>query len=177
MGTLVPIPPPPPGPPAGEYIPREEAAVPPEVAAVRALAKLLDSAVAIPGTNFRVGLDALIGLIPVVGDLAGLLSSGFILAVAARAGVPKAVLARMLLNVGADAAVGAVPVVGDVLDVAWRANTRNAALLEQALADPRRAGRSSWWVVAGAVAGVLILTAGGIALSVWLVRLLWDALG
>ena len=109
MSILVPSPSPPPGPPAGEYIPREQVVVQRDLANVRALAKLLDSAVAIPGTNFRIGLDALIGLIPVAGDLTGMLVGGYILAVAARHGVPKPVLARMLLNIGGDALAGSVP--------------------------------------------------------------------
>lgn len=177
MSTLVPVPTPTPDPPAGEYIPRERAEVDRALAGVRLLAKLLDSAFTIPGTKFRVGLDPLLGLIPVVGDLAGMLAGSYILAVAARMGVSKAVLARMLVNIGADAVAGSVPVVGDVLDAAWRANVKNAALLEQAVADPRGTGRSSGWVVAGVVAAVVAITAGGFALAVVLARLIWDAVG
>jgi hypothetical protein len=177
MSTLVPLPTPPPDPPVGEYIPRERAEVDRALAGVRLLAKLLDSVFTIPGTKFRVGLDPLLGLIPVGGDLVGMLVSGYILAVAARLGVSKAVLARMLLNVGADAVAGSVPVVGDVFDAAWRANSKNAALLEQAVADPRGTGRSSGWVVAGVVAAVVAITAGGLALAVVLANALWGAVG
>lgn len=166
MSTLVPLPPPPPDPPVLPSTPIGRAEVDRKLAGVRALAKLLDAAVTIPGTKITVGLDALIGLLPVVGDLTSMLASGYMLTTAAKLGVSKGVLARMLVNIGADAAVGSVPVVGDLLDVAWRANTRNAKLLEQAVHDPASAGRTSWWVVAGMLAGVVAITAAGIALTV-----------
>src|SRR5215216_3254920 len=86
-------------------------------ARVRALARLLDAAVRVPGTNVRVGLDALIGLIPGVGDVAGVAFYGYIILAAARLGVPVPVVLRMLLNVATDTVVGAVPLVGDIFDV------------------------------------------------------------
>jgi hypothetical protein len=177
MSTIVPAPVPPPDQPIGEYIPREQVRVQQDLANVRALAKLLDSAVEIPGTNFKIGLDALIGLLPGVGDLIAMAIGSYIVTTAARLGVPKAVLGRMLLNIGADTAVGSVPVVGDVLDAAWRANSKNAALLEEALADPQRVGRSSAWVVAGMLTAVVAITAAGIALTVVLAKWLWTAVG
>ena len=171
MSTLVPpLPPAPLGQPEGEYIPRE-------LVHVRALAQLLDSAFTIPGTKFKIGLDALIGLIPGIGDAIGMLVGGYIVTTAARLGAPRAVLMRMLLNLGTDAVAGSVPLVGDVLDAAWRANVKNAALLEQAIADPRRTGRTSAWVVAGLALAVVAITAGGLALAVVLVRLVWNAMG
>src|SRR5687767_8986818 len=99
---------------------------------VRQLARLLDSAVRIPGTNIRVGLDALLGLIPGIGDAIGAALSGYIVLAAAKLGLPKSVLARMVLNLGIDTAVGAVPILGDLFDVAFRANTRNIALIDSA---------------------------------------------
>jgi hypothetical protein len=132
------------------------------LAGLRRLVRLLDGAVGIPGTSVRFGLDALIGLVPGVGDLAGAALSGFVVLSAARAGVPAAVLLRMVLNVGIDVLVGAVPVLGDLFDVAWRANVRNLALLEQAVGDPGRARRSSGAVVGGVLVLLLvILVLGG----------------
>ena len=148
-------------PPEGEFIPRE-------LARVRALARLLDDAVAVPGTHFRVGLDAALGLIPVVGDAAGGLIGSYILLTAARLGVPRVVLARMLLNVAADSALGVVPLAGDVLDAAWRANRMNARLLEAHLLDPRGTTRGSWLTVAALAAVLFVLVAGTVAVGVWL---------
>ena len=95
------------------------------VGRARALARLLDSAVTVPGTNIRVGADSLIGLIPGLGDVAGAVLSGYIVLVATRLGAPASVVARMLLNIGIDTLVGSVPVLGDLFDVAWKSNQMN----------------------------------------------------
>lgn len=97
------------------------------------LAVLLDSAVGIPGTRWRVGLDALIGLIPGIGDAIGLILGAWFLVEGARVGAPSALLLRMAGNIGLDALVGAVPVLGDVFDIAFKANRRNARLLGEHL--------------------------------------------
>jgi hypothetical protein len=110
---------------------------------VRRLAWLLDSSIPIPGTGFSIGLDALIGLFPVVGDVAGVLLSSYILREAARLGVPKSTLVRMALNVGIEGALGTIPLAGDVFDAAWKANQRNARLLDAWLERPGRTAAAS----------------------------------
>jgi hypothetical protein len=107
----------------------------------RRLAWLLDDAVRLPG-GFRVGLDALLGVIPVVGDALGLAASVRIVDIARRAGVPVPVLVRMVGNIAGDALIGAIPLVGDLFDFGFKANARNVDLLEQHVAqaedgDPR----------------------------------------
>lgn len=94
------------------------------------LSRLLDSAFRIPGTPVRVGLDSLIGLIPGVGDAVGIVLGGWFLVEAVRVDAPAGVLTRMAGNVAIDALVGVVPVLGDAFDVAFKANLRNARLLE-----------------------------------------------
>ncbi|MDZ7826915.1 MAG: DUF4112 domain-containing protein [Gammaproteobacteria bacterium] len=96
------------------------------------LAGLMDSSVRLPG-GFRVGVDGLIGLIPGIGDLAAAGTSFYIIALAARAGVPRRGLARMALNVAVDAGIGAIPVLGDLFDFAFKANLRNARLMDKYL--------------------------------------------
>ncbi|HVF34542.1 MAG TPA: DUF4112 domain-containing protein [Candidatus Saccharimonadia bacterium] len=139
---------------------------------VRKLARLLDAAVRIPGTNIRIGLDALLGFVPGVGDAIGAALSGYIVLAAARLGLPKSVIARMLVNLGVDTVVGAVPVVGDLFDVAFRANTRNVALIEAAMNEPRRTRVQSRKLVAGVVAAIL----GVLALAVVAIVLLFRAI-
>jgi hypothetical protein len=97
------------------------------------LARWLDSAVRLPRTHWRVGLDPLLGLIPVIGDLAGLALSLLIVAASWRLGASAGTLARMVLNITLDAVIGSVPVVGDVYDVFARTNERNVRALERAL--------------------------------------------
>lgn len=139
---------------------------------MRGLAGALDTVFRIPGTNMRFGADALIGLLPGIGDVAGAGMAGYIILVAAKLGAPAPVLLRMLLNVAIDTVVGAVPLAGDVFDAAWRANSRNAALLERHLASPATARRASRWVIAGVFVALFLLVAGAVAVSVLLVRAL-----
>ena len=98
------------------------------------LSRLLDIAFVVPGTNIRFGVDAILGLIPVVGDWAGVALSSLVILEAARIGVPAGLLARMVGNVVIEGVVGSVPIAGDVFDVFWRANRRNLALLRRHLA-------------------------------------------
>jgi hypothetical protein len=104
------------------------------LARLDALARLMDSAVAIPGTNIRLGLDALIGLVPVAGDLISNVISTYIVWEARRLGVSRLTVARMLANTAVDTVIGAIPILGDAFDVAFRGNMRNLALLRAHIA-------------------------------------------
>ncbi|GLK78760.1 hypothetical protein GCM10008174_05010 [Methylopila turkensis] len=95
------------------------------------LAHLLDSRWRIPGTNWRFGVDALVGLVPVAGDLSAALVSGYMIKRAHELGAPSHVLARMVGNVALDTVVGSIPILGSVFDVAFKANRRNIALLRR----------------------------------------------
>ena len=101
------------------------------IARIDALATLLDTALVIPGTTVRFGLDALIGLFPAVGDIITTALSLFIVHEAYQLGAPSHVIVRMLGNVALDGVFGAVPLVGDAFDILWRANRRNMRLLHE----------------------------------------------
>ena len=101
------------------------------LARLDALAKLLDVAFIVPGTNFRYGIDGLIGLIPVVGDIITTAISLWVVREARALGAPWHITARMLGNVAVDGVVGLVPVAGDAFDVMFRANMRNVRLLRR----------------------------------------------
>jgi hypothetical protein len=107
------------------------------------IAWLLDNSIPLPGLKFRIGIDAILGLIPGLGDVLGVLLSSYIVREAARLGAPRSVLLRMAWNVGVEGVVGIVPFIGDIFDAAWKANQRNYLLLEHYLDNPRRAVRSS----------------------------------
>ena len=95
------------------------------------IAWLMDRAFHIPGTRIRVGLDALLGLLPIGGDvLTGLVQAGLVLVALRHYKVPKTVAARMAANVLLDVAVGAIPLLGDLFDIGFKANTRNIRLLD-----------------------------------------------
>jgi hypothetical protein len=99
------------------------------LARVTRLARLMDAAIAIPGTRIRLGADAVLGLAPGVGDLVAKIASAYILYEAHQMGLPKHKLLRMGGNVLVDLVFGSVPVAGDVFDVFWRANMRNIKIL------------------------------------------------
>ena len=105
---------------------------------LRRLAVRMDSAFRLPVVGVRVGWDAILGLVPGVGDALALLPSAYILKEAHRMGAPRHLLARMGLNTGIDLVIGAIPVVGDLFDIGWKSKLRNVALLERHLAEPSR---------------------------------------
>lgn len=103
------------------------------LARLDSLARLLDTAFVVPGTNIRFGVDAVIGLLPGLGDVITTALSLYIVREARALGASKAVIGRMMFNVAVDGAIGLVPVLGDVFDVAFRANRRNVMLLQRHL--------------------------------------------
>lgn len=139
---------------------------------LKQLAWLLDSSIPIPGTKFTVGLEALIGLFPLIGDLIGVALSSFILKEAARLGAPKSVLLRMSFNIALEGVVGIVPLAGDVFDAAFKANQRNVRLLEAWLDHPTRTRRSSRFfgaaLVVGVIAFLVLLVALGVLVARWI---------
>lgn len=115
--------------------------LPADLVALRRFAFYMDEAFSIPGTKFKVGLDALLGLIPGIGDLIGGLLSTWIVIGALRHRVPAAVIVRMVINIGIDLLFGAVPVAGDMFDFLYEENVKNMRLLEKHR-DRRRPPRS-----------------------------------
>jgi hypothetical protein len=143
---------------------------------VRVLARLLDNAIPIPGTSWKIGLDPIVGLIPGIGDLISAVLSGYIILEAARAQVPTLTLAKMLGNVGVDTLFGAIPALGDVFDATWKSNARNAALLERHLAVaveplPEKRGVIGRTIVAAVV--LVLIVGAGLAFGIYVARLLW----
>lgn len=140
------------------------------------LAWLLDSSIPIPGTGFSIGLEALIGLFPVVGDLAGVLLSSYILKEAAALGVSRSILARMAFNVALEGLVGMIPFAGDVFDAAYKANQRNVRLLNGYLDRPAEALRASRLFVASLVAGTVVFLVVTGAAGFLVARWIWTLL-
>lgn len=135
-------------------------------------ATVMDTVFTVPGTRFRFGLDPLLGLIPGVGDFMSGGLSAYILYVAAREGVPKSVLLRMLANVAIDTVFGSIPLLGDLFDAWWKANTRNLQLLERNRVHPDSTRRTSTGFVVVLLFVVALLVIG----AVWLVLALLGAL-
>lgn len=134
------------------------------------IAWLLDNSIQVPGTSFRVGIDSLIGLIPGFGDALGALLSSYILAEAARLGIPKATLVRMGLNVALETIVGMIPIAGDIFDMAWKANQRNVRLLDAYMDNPRKTVTTSRLLVFGLAVAMIALIVGLVILGIIIVR-------
>ena len=113
------------------------------LARLDALARIMDSAFQIPGTNIRMGVDALLGLLPGIGDAISASISSYLIWEAKQLGVSKLVLARMAGNVAIDTVIGAVPFAGDIFDVAYKANVKNIALLKKHVEKQGLRGLSS----------------------------------
>jgi hypothetical protein len=144
-------------------------ALSPVAARVERMVHLLDSAIPIPGTRFRLGLDPLLGLaLPAVGDtVAGAVSlSMLFLAVQYR--VPTPVIGKMVFNVAIDAAVGSIPIVGDIFDFGFKANDRNFDMLMRHRGDlPKRTSPRYWLAVTGLFAAGLACVVAPLALLIW----------
>jgi uncharacterized protein DUF4112 len=103
--------------------------------------KVLDELIEVPGTSIKIGLDPVIGLIPVVGDAVSALAGGWVILEASRFGVPRIVLARMILNLTVDLAIGLIPFLGDLYDFVFHSNSRNLELFRRHALDPSASTR------------------------------------
>lgn len=149
--------------------------LPQDLVALRKFAFLMDQAFPIPGTNIRVGLDAVLGLIPGIGDVLGAVLSTWIIAGALRHRVRGGVILRMIANVSIDLIFGAIPVAGDVFDFMYEENMKNMRLLEKhrdRTRPPRRSGEIA--LILGAIVAFLVglalsLLVAVVALVIWLI--------
>lgn len=139
-------------------------------------AELLDNWFTIPGTKIKVGLDPVLGLVTGIGDLAGASLSVYFMFYATRLGAKSSVLLRMFMNIMADLTIGSIPILGDLFDVAWKANLRNAKLLEKLEEAPEKLGNEStvfMWILFT----VLVLILIGVVVAIgWAVAEVWNFL-
>jgi hypothetical protein len=137
----------------------------------------MDDMFRVPVLGWRFGLDALVGLIPGLGDTSTSLVSFYILAAAVRYRVPKITLLRMGLNIGIDYVVGSLPVIGDLADAWWKSNRMNLDLLRKratVTAAEARSGRASDWLfVGGIILGLIVLAIASAAVSIYILAKLW----
>jgi hypothetical protein len=139
---------------------------------LRRIGYLLDNSIPIPGTGYRVGLEAIIGLVPGLGDMVGGGFSAWIILQAARLGAPPPLLARMGWNLLVDTAVGTIPLLGDLFDAGFKANMRNLALLDRHIEGPVASRRASLLFIAVLALLLVLLLVGAVTVAVLLVQLL-----
>jgi Domain of unknown function (DUF4112) len=138
------------------------------LASLRKWAVILDSLFRVPGTSIRFGLDAIVGLVPGIGDLASPAYTALILIEGLRLRVPAVVQARMVLNAGLDMLIGLVPLLGDIADIAWKANLRNLALLERHAHPGAQPSTGDYVFVSVCLAAVAIIAIVPLAIIIWL---------
>ncbi|HEX8458138.1 MAG TPA: DUF4112 domain-containing protein [Pyrinomonadaceae bacterium] len=145
------------------------------------LSRWMDGLFRIPGTGWRFGLDAIVGLIPGVGDTASTLVGFYILAAGVRYRVSKVTLLRMGLNIGVDYLFGAIPIVGDLFDAAWKSNTKNVELLRRratvSAAEAHSGRLSDWLFVALVMLVLLALLVGSITILWFILKFLTGQIG
>ena len=135
------------------------------------LSTYLDGLFRVPGTGWKFGLDALIGLIPNVGDTLTSFASFYILIAGVRYGVPKITLLRMAFNIGLDYVVGSIPFIGDAFDFVWRSNKQNMDLIRER-ATGRNVGTTSDYLFVGLIIfGLIALLIGSILVSLYILSL------
>ncbi|MDZ8056086.1 MAG: DUF4112 domain-containing protein [Aulosira sp. ZfuVER01] len=148
----------------------------PTIKRLRQLSRLLDNIITVPGTQVGIGLDPILGLLPIGGDVLGVILSGYIVVEAARLGVSRATLGRMVFNIIIDGLVGAIPMLGDLFDFAWKANTLNIQLLEDHLKSPHQNKKADKWFILALIAGLLLIAIVLVILPMIIIRWLWQAL-
>jgi hypothetical protein len=136
------------------------------------LTQLMDQAFRVPGTRWRFGLDAIIGLLPGIGDALTALVGLYGLLVARQLGAPASIQLRMLWNLAVDTIVGAIPLIGDLFDFAFKAHVRNRVLLERWLASPHVTRRTSALLLVALIAALLGLIVGAVWFAFYLLRAL-----
>ena len=154
-----------------EVLPPERSEGRPVEPLFRFLALFMDNLIRVPGTQFRFGIDPLLGLIPGVGDTGAAFVSAMALVQAARQGLPKIVLARMSLNILLNELIGIIPIFGDAFSFWFKSNARNYALIQRYLAEghaPRRSQRGDWIFVISVIVVLAVIVGLGITITLYL---------
>ena len=141
------------------YDPKKGDARPPALQSFERIAKLLDSKFEIPGTGIRFGLDPLLSLMPVLGDLITLIISSMLIYTMHNHGASRKVVVKMMLNAGLDTIIGAIPLVGTVFDVFYRSNERNVKLLKEHYLEGKHQGSGTGLLIAIFLIAILVIAA------------------
>jgi hypothetical protein len=143
----------------------------------RFLAQVLDRSIHVPGTDIRIGLDPIVGLIPGFGDAVASLAGSMILFLAAQLHVPKIVLVRMSVNIAINGAIGSIPLLGDLFSVWFQSNVKNLDLLERHVEDERTSTVADWVFVIGLLFLIGAVFVGMLLTIAWALAAVWQWVG
>ena len=122
---------------------------------LKLLSERLDDSIKIPGTNQKIGIDAIIGLIPILGDFIGVIFSTYIMYSGIKMGVSSKIVKKMAANIAIEFIIGSIPIIGDIFDALWKANKRNVELIEEATVENQENYRLNYLIMASLI--ILIL--------------------
>ena len=122
---------------------------------LKLLSERLDDSIKIPGTNQKIGIDAIVGIIPILGDFIGVIFSTYIMYSGIKMGVSSKIVKKMATNIVIEFVIGSIPIIGDIFDALWKANKRNVELIEEATIENQENYRLNYLIMASLI--VLIL--------------------
>ncbi|GAB4554349.1 MAG: DUF4112 domain-containing protein [Pleurocapsa sp.] len=137
---------------------------------LRRLSQILDNAIPIPGTKYRLGLDPILGLLPGGGDTITGALGAYIIIEAAKMGLPRKVIGEMVGNIIFDSLAGTIPVIGDLFDIGWKANVKNITLLEKHLQLTPQKRKTDVVFVIGLTVFLALIVLGFATLTFWMIR-------
>lgn len=124
---------------------------------LKLLSERLDDSIKIPGTNQKIGIDAIVGIIPILGDFIGIIFSTYIMYSGIKMGVSSKIVKKMATNIAIDFIIGSIPIIGDVFDALWKANKRNVELIEEATIENQENYRLNYLIMASLIILILCL--------------------
>ena len=127
---------------------------------LKRLSERLDDTFTIPGTKYKIGIEALIGAVPIIGDLIGGILASYIIYSGIKMGAPPRIITRMAVNIAIDFAIGSIPIIGDLFDLVWKANKKNVELIEDATLDDKEEQKLNYLIITALILvllGILLL--------------------
>ena len=124
---------------------------------LKRLSERLDNTFTIPGTKYKIGIEALIGAVPIIGDLIGGILASYIMYSGMKMGAPPRIIARMAVNIAIDFAIGSIPIIGDLFDLVWKANKKNVELIEETTLLNEETNKINYLIVATLIVGLIAI--------------------
>jgi len=122
---------------------------------LKLLSERLDNSIKIPGTNQKIGIDAIVGIIPILGDFIGVIFSTYIMYSGIKMGVSSKIVKKMAANIAIEFIIGSIPIIGDIFDALWKANKRNVELIEEATIENQENYRLNYLIMASLISLIL----------------------
>ena len=122
---------------------------------LKLLSKRLDDSIKIPGTNQKIGIDAIVGIIPILGDFIGVIFSTYIMYSGIKMGVSSKIVKKMAANIAIEFVIGSIPIIGDIFDALWKANKRNVELIEETTIENQENHRLNYLIMASLISLIL----------------------